>query len=144
MAASLERLIASLRQQQSETAWRLRVLENNQRALNVHVSAIENSLIFRFLRSAGKPLLEWNARIEQLLRRFSSREAAGDPQYELWLQREQMAAEPVPGREETYLPGSSMMSTGHYGVGSRFDRAEPSTSRPLHDGRSRTIRSRPI
>jgi GT2 family glycosyltransferase len=99
VVASLELVIASLEQQRRETTWRLRTLENNQRTLDVHVAAIENSLIFRFLRNIGKPLLEWNARIEPLLRHFVWRKAASaDAQYERWLQNEQTAIETNQGQ----------------------------------------------
>lgn len=113
VAAFLEIVIASLKQQRHETACRLRMLENNQRTLNVHVAAIENSLIFRFLRNIGKPLLEWNARIEQLLRHFSFHKAASaDAQYERWLQQEQTAMEPIPGqgREVHHLSRQPLFS----------------------------------
>jgi O-antigen biosynthesis protein len=95
VAASLEILIASLKQQQHEAAWRLRMLENSQMVLNVRVEAVENSLIFRFLRRVGKPVIAWKARFEQWLRHFSFHKAASvDPQYERWLQQ-QMATEAI-------------------------------------------------
>jgi GT2 family glycosyltransferase len=97
VAEALELVIASLRQQRREAAWRLRMLEHNQRTLDVHVAAIEDSLIFRFLRSVGQPLLEWNARIEPLFRRFSFRKTVpADAEYERWLQHEQTATQPTP------------------------------------------------
>src|SRR5580704_9247035 len=97
VAASLEAVVVSLKQQQHETAWRLRMLEYSQKVLNGRVEAIESSLIFRFLRSAGKPLLEWKARAEQLFRRFLFHGAAPtDDQYERWLQ--QQAATEIPGQ----------------------------------------------
>jgi GT2 family glycosyltransferase len=99
VAESLEILVASLKQQRRETAWRLRMLENNQRTLDVHVAAIEDSLIFRFLRTVGKPLLEWNARLVPLLRRFSFRNTVpADAEYERWLQHEQTSMEPIQGQ----------------------------------------------
>src|ERR1035437_3262993 len=117
VAAFLEIVIASLKQQRHETAWRLRMLEHNQRTLDVHVAAIKNSLIFRFLRNIGKPLLEWNARIEPLLRHFSFHKAASadpkaDAQYERWLQHEQTAMEPIPGqgREVHHLSPQPLFS----------------------------------
>jgi GT2 family glycosyltransferase len=62
----------------------------------MRVEAIESSLIFRFLRSVGKPLLEWQARAEQVLRRLPFHEAEStDDQYERWL-LQQMATE-IPG-----------------------------------------------
>src|SRR5579863_4216645 len=89
VAESIEKGIASLKRQQEETAWRLRMLEYSQKVLNARVEAVENSLIFRFLRSVGKPLLLWKARVDQLSRRFRFHEAApADAQYERWLLRE--------------------------------------------------------
>ncbi len=99
VAASLETVIASLKQQQHETAWRLRMLEYSQKVLNVRVEAIESSLIFRFLRSVGKPLLEWQARAQQWLRRLPFHNAASaDDQYERWLQQQVATEIPVTGR----------------------------------------------
>lgn len=99
VVASLENAIAGLKQQQSQTAWRLRLLADGQRTLNVHVATIENSVIFGFLRRIGRPLIEWQSRIERLLRHFPFRRAApADAPYELWLEHEQMAREPIPGQ----------------------------------------------
>jgi GT2 family glycosyltransferase len=98
VVASLETVITSLKQQQRETAWRLRMLEYSQKVLNVRVEAIENSLIFRFLRSVGKPLLEWKARAEQVLRRSPFRQAPStDAQYERWLLQEMPMDSPGQG-----------------------------------------------
>ena len=98
VASSLEAVLAGLKQQQHETAWRLRMLENSQMALNARVGAVENSLIFRFLRAVGRPLIEWKSRVGQLLRQSSFHKAASvDIQYERWLQQ-QMALEAVPGQ----------------------------------------------
>src|SRR5450631_1115808 len=56
----------------------LRGLKNQQRILHTHVAAIENSLIFRFLRRLGGPLLEWKARFERLGRDSRFREPHPD------------------------------------------------------------------
>ncbi|HEX3745611.1 MAG TPA: glycosyltransferase [Bryobacteraceae bacterium] len=88
LAASLETMIASLKRQQHETAWRLRMLEYSEKVFNFRVEAIESSLIFRFLRSVGRPLIEWKARAEEILRRLPHRQAPGDAQYERWLLQE--------------------------------------------------------
>jgi len=87
--ASFETLMASLKQQQHETVWRLRMLEYSQKVLNARVEAIESSLIFRFLRTVGKPLIDWRARAEQVLRRLPfHRTESTDVQYERWLLQE--------------------------------------------------------
>jgi hypothetical protein len=62
----VEELVADLEKPRQEVARLLRGLRNQQRILNTHVAAIEDSLIFRFLRRLGGPLLEWKARFEQL------------------------------------------------------------------------------
>ena len=110
VAACLETVIASLKRQQHETAWRLRMLEYSQKVLNVRVEAIENSLIYRFLRNVGKPLLFWKARTEQLLRRFQIHEAASDTQYERWLLQEMPMDTPGPGRDVQQLGRQPLFS----------------------------------
>jgi O-antigen biosynthesis protein len=98
VAASLEIDLASLKRQQHEMAWRLRMLEYSQKVLDFRVEAIENSLIFRFLRAAGRPLIEWKARADQLLSRLPVRKAtSADAQYERWLLLQEMPME-IPGQ----------------------------------------------
>lgn len=90
VAASLEAAIANLKRERLETGQRLRILENNQQTLHLHVAAIENSLIFRFLRTIGKPLLEWKARLAARLHRSGS----PDPVYESWFQQRPRETDP--------------------------------------------------
>ena len=83
---SLETLIVNLKRHQDETAWRLRMLEYGQKVLNRRIESIEQSLIFRFLRAVGAPLLFWKARFDDLWRRSPLyKEASSDAQYERWL-----------------------------------------------------------
>ena len=90
LVSCVEDLVAGLEKPQEEVAQSLRELKNQQRILHTHVAAIENSLIFRFLRRLGGPLLEWKARFQRLGRhsRFPPlhpREADGE--YQRWLSR---------------------------------------------------------
>ena len=70
---SLETVLANLKRHQAETAWRLRALEYSQTVLNRRVESIENSLIFRFLRRVGAPLLFWKGKVDDLWRRLVRR-----------------------------------------------------------------------
>jgi GT2 family glycosyltransferase len=63
----LENLALRLEEEQIEaTQWRKR-LQHNQRVLDMHIAAIEESLIFRLLRRLGGPLLAWKATAGQAL-----------------------------------------------------------------------------
>jgi len=111
LAESVEKGIASLKRQQQETIWRLRMLEYSQKVLNVRVEAVENSLIFRFLRSVGKPLLLWKARADQLSRRFRLHEhASTDAQYERWLLQETPMDTPGQGGDVQQLNWQPLFS----------------------------------
>src|ERR1035441_10986655 len=56
LVSCVEELVAGLEKPREEVARSLRGLKNQQRILDSHVAAIENSLIFRFLRRLGGPL----------------------------------------------------------------------------------------
>ena len=86
----VEEIVSTQRQQWEEVSRVLRELRNQQRILNTHIAAIENSLIFRFLRRLGGPLLQWRARFRKFGRAFGWGEARpreGDREYERWLIR---------------------------------------------------------
>src|SRR5664280_367942 len=90
LVSCVEELIADLEKSREEVARSLRALKNQQRILHTHIAAIENSLIFRFLRRLGGPLLEWKARFERLGRDSRFRQlhpAEADREYERWLSR---------------------------------------------------------
>jgi len=93
LVTCLEGVIESLELERDETAGWSRRLENNQRNLNVHIAAIEDSLIFRWLRWMGRPLLEWKAKAAQWMRHspFPPRRQADDALYRLWLQQREAA-----------------------------------------------------
>jgi len=73
---------------------RLRQIEFNQRTLDVHVTAIENSIVFRLLRYVGRPLLDARTKLSRWLmrtplprisRRLSS---PGPDPYQAWMEQE--------------------------------------------------------
>ena len=95
ITAHLEELVAGLEQQREQTVQWLKRLEHQQRALNAHVTALENSLIFRFLRWIGRPLLEWKAKAGQMLLHspfhgiyLKLHPPVVDRQYNQWIQQE--------------------------------------------------------
>jgi GT2 family glycosyltransferase len=67
--ARLDGLQAELRAQREEFRLWLRTMDRKLRQLDRRIAAVENSRIFRFVRWAGTPLLEWRARLGQLLLR---------------------------------------------------------------------------
>ena len=90
LISCVEEIVAGLEKSQEEVARSLRGLKNQQRILHTHIAAIENSLIFRFLRRLGGPLLEWKARFERLGRDSRFRQlhpGEADREYERWLSR---------------------------------------------------------
>lgn len=89
----LEGVIGALELERDETVHWLRRLENNQRNLNAHIVAIEDSLIYRWLRRMGRPLLEWKATAAQWMRDspFHPHRQADDVRYRLWLQQQEAA-----------------------------------------------------
>jgi hypothetical protein len=90
LISCVEEIVAGLEKSQEEVARSLRGVKNQQRILHTHIAAIENSLIFRFLRRLGGPLLEWKARFERLGRDSRFRQlhpGEADREYERWLSR---------------------------------------------------------
>ena len=90
LVSCVEELVAGLEKPREEVARSLRGLKNQQRILDSHVAAIENSLIFRFLRRLGGPLLQWKARFERLGRHSPFRAphlGEADAEYQRWLSR---------------------------------------------------------
>src|ERR1035437_9104295 len=90
LVSCVEELVAGLEKPREEVARSLRGLKNQQRILDSHVAAIENSLIFRFLRRMGGPLLEWKGQFERLgagsrLRQPPPGQAGAE--YQRWLSR---------------------------------------------------------
>lgn len=91
----LENLAARLEEEQREAArWRKK-LEHNQRVLDMHVAAIEESLIFRLLRWIGGPLLTWKSKAGQALLHspfhglyLRIRPPGNDNAYALWVEQE--------------------------------------------------------
>src|ERR1035441_1305027 len=63
LVSCVEELVAGLEKPREEVARSLRGLKNQQGILDSHVAAIETSLIFRFPRRRGGPLLQWNRKI---------------------------------------------------------------------------------
>jgi GT2 family glycosyltransferase len=98
LISCVEEIVAGLKQQREEAARSQRGLRNQQLILNTHVAAIENSLIFRFLRWLGGPLLEWKVRFEQLGRAAGFRglrPSEVDREYERWLSRREAKMPPA-------------------------------------------------
>ena len=91
----LERLALGLEEEQRENLqWRKR-LEHNQLVLDRHITAIEDSRIFRLLRRLGGLLLGWKARAGQALFRspfhglyLKLHPPGEDAAYTLWVDRE--------------------------------------------------------
>ena len=99
---SVEKLCAMLEEEQKQMLSSLKRLESNQRTLDVHIRAIENSLIFSFLRWLGRPLLEWKAKVGQLLLHspfhglYLRLQAPGSVgPYSQWVDRENVSRPPV-------------------------------------------------
>jgi O-antigen biosynthesis protein len=63
----LERCITQLEEEDNELLRRLKKIEYSQRALDLHIAAIENSLIFRICRQTSVVLLAWKAKAGQIL-----------------------------------------------------------------------------
>lgn len=89
----LETLILLLEdQEKKQIEWRKKV-EHNQRVMDMHITAIEESLIFRMLRRLGAPLLAWKAKAGQALLHtpfhgFYLKTRGEDASYALWVDRE--------------------------------------------------------
>ena len=90
VVACLEAIIEGLELDRDETAGWMKRLENDQRDLNVHIVAIEDSLIFRWLRRMGRPLLEWKAKWMHHSP-FQAHRRADDDRYGLWIQQQEDA-----------------------------------------------------
>jgi len=79
---------------------RIRELEYCQRIADDHIAAIENSIIFRFLRRVGRPFLDLKARVarwlgESRLHTWNSRFFPAKPdEYASWVSRESAQAPP--------------------------------------------------
>ena len=91
----LEKLTLRLEEEQIETTQWRKKLEHNQRVMDMHVAAIEESLIFRLLRRLGGPLLAWKARAGQALLHsplhglyLKARPPGDDTAYALWVSQE--------------------------------------------------------
>ncbi len=82
----LERLQARL----AEAERRLKDLEFQQRTFDVHLRAIEESILFRLLRRFGRPLLDAKTRIARMI----GRNASLDPGVRAWAAEE--GVEPLP------------------------------------------------
>ncbi len=94
-------------------------LEHNQRVMDQHVAAIEESLIFRMLRRLGRPLLAWKARAGQALLHspfhglyLKIRPLGKDTAYELWVERE-AASRPAAANEFSCRPVFSILLPVH-------------------------------
>jgi GT2 family glycosyltransferase len=91
----LDNLVLRLEEEQTERIrWRKQT-EHNQRVMDMHVTAIEESLIFRLLRRLGGPLLSWKARAGQALLHspfhglyLKLRPPGKDSAYALWVEQE--------------------------------------------------------
>ena len=91
----LEDLVLRLEEERIEgIQWRKK-LEHNQRVMDVHIAAIEESLIFRLLRRLGAPLLAWKAKAGQALLHspfhglyLKLRPPGRDTAYALWVDQE--------------------------------------------------------
>src|ERR1035438_5750372 len=90
----LENLALRLEEEQIERIQWRKKLEHNQRVMDMHVAAIEESLIFRLLRRLG-PLLAWKARAGQALLHspfhglyLKMRPPGKDTAYALWVDQE--------------------------------------------------------
>lgn len=91
----LENLALRLEEEQIETIQWRKKLEHNQRVMDMHVAAIEESLIFRVLRRLGGPLLAWKAMAGQALLHsplhglyLKARPPGEDTPYALWVSQE--------------------------------------------------------
>jgi GT2 family glycosyltransferase len=98
----LEELCAVLKEDQTRVLSSLKRLESNQRTLDAHIRAIENSLIFSFLRWLGRPLLEWKTMVGQRLLHSPFRNLylrlwspAQDDLYSKWVDLENVSRPPI-------------------------------------------------
>jgi len=100
----LEDLVLRLEEERIQgIQWRKK-LEHNQRVMDVHIAAIEESLIFRLLRRLGAPLLAWKTKAGQALLHspfhglyLKLRPPGRDTAYALWVDRKLLPGQPPNG-----------------------------------------------
>src|ERR1041385_1453659 len=82
---------------------RLRTLERAQRTLDAHLTALENSLVFRLLRRVGRPFIEARAKLESwpaaspVRRWFPAIFQVGSIPYSAWTEQEDGREPPTAG-----------------------------------------------
>ena len=121
----LENLASRLEDEQIATIQWRKKLEHNQRVMDMHVAAIEESLIFRLLRRLGGPLLAWKARAGQALLHspfhglyLKAHPPGEDTAYALWVDQE-VASRPTAewyrcrANEFSYRPVFSVLLPVH-------------------------------
>jgi len=91
----LENLFLQMEEERSESLQWRRKQEHHLRVMDMHVAAIEESLIFRLLRRLGGPLLAWKAKAGQTLLHspfhglyLKLRPPGKDTAYALWVDQE--------------------------------------------------------
>ena len=91
LAKTLEQLASRLEDDYRQLTNYLKLLEHNQRTVDLHVAGIENSALFRFLRWAGSPIMTALSLLQSRLKRRGLHAGNPDldrPAYQRWVAEE--------------------------------------------------------
>jgi GT2 family glycosyltransferase len=88
LAKTLEQLASRVEEDHRQIVNYLKLLEHNQRTMDLHLTGIENSALFRFLRWAGGPVVTTCSRVQAWLRRRGAHAESADLDrlaYQRWM-----------------------------------------------------------